>query len=515
MRGVLVKALTVYRLSLLNNGEAENTNTREEKVMEWERLLSVERIVAKESMPNEFDKYPINELEKDYQAIISSSAFRRLQDKTQVFPLDKSDFVRTRLTHSIEVSTIAKQLGKMATQNKSEYLPEEFKENAKIVEEIPMILSCAGLLHDLGNPPFGHFGEVVIGEWFREKLTDNNFTFKGEKIGDKLTPQMKADLMNFEGNAQALRIVTKTVKNSEGYGINLSYSVLNSLIKYPTNSIEFNSTASDCKSHKLGYFYAEKSVFEEICDKTGTKNGDFFSRHPLAFLMEAADDIAYTTADLEDAMKKDLFSLTDFILYFEGKIKEYDKKGVYVVYTEDLLDNLKKRIDTQKESKESDFVVFQKWMEVVRQWLMYVVAYSFSRHYKDILAGDYKRDLFAETFHEYTIKILKGAMKKFVFNNNEILKLELAAQKIIGSLLDDFIPAVLYFGVEDQDYKLTKADKKLLHILSENYKDDYNHSKGKDEAENLYLRFLMVTDYISGMTDSFAKNLYQDINGLS
>ena len=133
--------------------------------MKWDQLLSDTTQVERESEPEEFAKYPMNDLEKDYKAIISSAAFRRLQDKTQVFPLDKSDFVRTRLTHSLEVSTIARQLGIMITQNKTKYLPEEFKignQKNKLVEKIPVVLSCAGLLHDLGNPPFGHFGEVVI-----------------------------------------------------------------------------------------------------------------------------------------------------------------------------------------------------------------------------------------------------------------------------------------------------------------------------------------------------------------
>lgn len=136
--------------------------------MEWKTLLSSQTQVTREKGPEEFSKYPISDLEKDYKAIVSSSAFRRLQDKTQVFPLDKSDFVRTRLTHSMEVSTIARQLGIMITGNTTDYLRIEFIENLHgESEKIPSILSCAGLLHDIGNPPFGHFGEVVIGEWFQ------------------------------------------------------------------------------------------------------------------------------------------------------------------------------------------------------------------------------------------------------------------------------------------------------------------------------------------------------------
>ena len=158
------------------------TKLWEEINMEWEQLLSLKTQIEKEEELKGFPDYPISDLEKDYQAIISSAAFRRLQDKTQVFPLDKSDFVRTRLTHSIEVSTIARQLGIMVTKNTRKYLPEEFKNDNEMVNEIPVILSCAGLLHDIGNPPFGHFGEVVIGEWFKKEFENENFTFKEKQL---------------------------------------------------------------------------------------------------------------------------------------------------------------------------------------------------------------------------------------------------------------------------------------------------------------------------------------------
>lgn len=162
---------------------------------------------------------------------IISSAFRRLQDKTQVFPLDKSDFVRTRLTHSVEVSTIARQLGIMITRNNTKYLPPEFKENKyNEVEKIPSILSCAGLLHDIGNPPFGHFGEVVIGDWFQKELEKDNFIYKGKSIKNVLNEQMRKDLCHFEGNAQALRILSKISNKEVSHEINLTKGVISALI---------------------------------------------------------------------------------------------------------------------------------------------------------------------------------------------------------------------------------------------------------------------------------------------
>ena len=167
--------------------------------MEWKTLLSTEKLSPETAEPDVFASYPINEFEKDYNRIVSSAAFRRLQDKTQVFPLDKSDFVRTRLTHSIEVSTIARQLGIMISKNTTNYRPTDI--DTDDAEGIASVLLCAGLLHDLGNPPFGHFGETVIGDWFQEHLDD--IYYKGAPLRAWLSEQMAADLENFEGNAQA------------------------------------------------------------------------------------------------------------------------------------------------------------------------------------------------------------------------------------------------------------------------------------------------------------------------
>lgn len=492
--------------------------------MEWNKLLSVETLAERNKKDKEtvWNKYPVNYYEEDYEDIISSAAFRRLQDKTQVFPLDKSDFVRTRLTHSIEVSSIAKQLGVMVTKYKDEKNEiEDFKDNLTVTEAIPSVLACAGLLHDLGNPPFGHFGEVVIGDWFKEQLEKESFCFHGKPIRDVLTVQMKNDLCGFEGNAQALRILSKISGSPNSSDMNLSYSIINTLIKYPTDSKNVDkSEGSDVKKHKLGYYLSEKDVFDRICLETGTKlNDDETVRHPLTFLLEAADDIAYATSDLEDALKKDMFTVDQFIEYFEQAIKEVkipDPKKLEK--SQELIDDLKMRIAFGNRNRENDTIAFRKWIDYVRDWLMYVVAFSFNKNYSEIMNGTYKYDMFKSGFHRYSIDMLKGAMGAFVFNSQEILRLELSAKKIISSLLDDFVYAVINWEGKDTDV-LTKADKKLINIISENYKMDYEHAKtdgdsDKDDYMNLYLRFLMVTDYISGMTDSYAKRLYQELNGI-
>lgn len=477
--------------------------------MNWEQLLSTETQVKREVEPEDFAKYPMDDLEKDYKAIISSAAFRRLQDKTQVFPLDKSDFVRTRLTHSLEVSTIARQLGIMITRNATGYLPDDFKNKDgkdKLVEKIPEVLSCAGLLHDLGNPPFGHFGEVVIGDWFKNEFQKEEFCYKKIAIRELLTEQMQSDLKNFEGNAQALRILSKIRNKGKSHEINLTTGVIGALIKYPTDSLHVtNKKDPDIRRHKLGYYLAEQETFEKVSKETGTwideKN---VARHPLTFLMEAADDIAYSTADLEDALKKKMFSLKEFIAYFKGNLEDDEKAQL-------LIKDLERRLENVQD-EESEMIAFQNWMDYARGWFMYCVTYSFSRNYKSIMNGEFQRELMQGTFHEKSMKIFKNAMMEFVYEQPEIVKLELSAKKIISTLLDDFIYAVIYMDETEEEYKNHQFQKKLCSLIPDNLKADYEKAKTNDEGYNLYLRMLMITDFISGMTDSYAKNLYQELN---
>lgn len=477
--------------------------------MNWDALLSTCKLSADEQEPEEFSRYPINEFEKDYNKIVSSAAFRRLQDKTQVFPLDKSDFIRTRLTHSIDVSTIARQLGIMISKNTTPYRPQDISDEG--AESIASVLLCAGLLHDLGNPPFGHFGETTIGDWFKEQL--NVIQYKGKPLRTWLTPQMSKDLENFEGNAQALRILAKAQHNS---GINLSLAVISTLVKYPTDSCSFDKEHPDIKRHKLGFFAAEKDILRSISETVGTVDeGGNLSRHPLTYMLEAADDIAYATADLEDAFKKKLFTLDEFINYFE---RSYDHTKIIPsrspeYYTNELINNLKER---RRET--TDSVAFSAWLHYTRRWLMFVAVYRFSANYREIMAGRYTQDLFYETNHRITIKILKKAMAEFVFDATDILKLELSSQTILSFLLEKFVNAVLYYDTEyadeNQGYIQSKADKKYLSIFSENYKQDYSNTKSHEEGNDLYLRLLMVTDYISGMTDTYARTLYRELSGI-
>lgn len=271
--------------------------------MEWKNLLCEKRqSSSKGSNKNDLR----NEFQKDYHRIICSASFRRLQDKTQVFPLDNSDFVRTRLTHSLEVASFAKSLGQTAFQylidnNKDDELTPEIK------EKVCSILECAGLLHDIGNPPFGHFGEDSIRNWFKTNLS--KIEYKGTSVENNLNEQMKNDLYHFEGNAQALRLLTKLHYLVDENGMHLTYALLNTLIKYPVSSCEINKKSGNIKDKKMGYYFAEQELFEDITESTGAIN----CRYPLTYLLEAADDIAYHTADIEDAVKKGFISYSQLL----------------------------------------------------------------------------------------------------------------------------------------------------------------------------------------------------------
>ena len=346
----------------------------------------------------------------------------------------------------------------------------------------------------------------MIGDWFKNEFQKEEFCYKKIAIRELLTEQMQSDLKNFEGNAQALRILSKIRNKGKSHEINLTTGVIGALIKYPTDSLHVtNKKDPDIRRHKLGYYLAEQETFEKVSKETGTwideKN---VARHPLTFLMEAADDIAYSTADLEDALKKKMFSLKEFIAYFKGNLEDDEKAQL-------LIKDLERRLENVQD-EESEMIAFQNWMDYARGWFMYCVTYSFSRNYKSIMNGEFQRELIQGTFHEKSMKIFKNAMVEFVYEQPEIVKLELSAKKIISTLLDDFIYAVIYMDETEEEYKNHQFQKKLCSLIPDNLKADYEKAKTNDEGYNLYLRMLMITDFISGMTDSYAKNLYQELN---
>lgn len=469
--------------------------------MNWNDLLSGERIRSYQKSTTSRDLR--TEFEKDYHRIIGSASFRRLQDKTQVFPLDKSDFIRTRLTHSLEVSSFAKSLG----QNVGEKILREKKDNSFNIqkkEDICAILQCAGLLHDIGNPPFGHFGETIIQDWFREHL--DKVIYHEKPLSEILSEQMQKDFCNFEGNTQALRVVSKLHFLVDENGMNLTKALLGTIIKYPVSSLEINKKSGDIRTKKMGYFYAERDIFQNI-QTSLTTNG---KRHPLSFLLEAADDIAYKTADIEDALKKGCISYNLLIDELKKRIMADEENEDYKNMICILEHKYEKAIKNHYE--QPDIYAVQNWVVSIQGNMLFAASDSFVNHYEEIMSGTYKHDLFYGTNVKKIMDALGDIAYQYAFISKPIYKLEIAAKTIIDFLLEKFVNAVLYYDTEE---KLSDINQKLIALISEDYKRIYHHfSKNGTEEEKLYLRLLLVTDYVCGMTDSFAKNLYQELNGI-
>ncbi len=468
--------------------------------MRWEQLLCPGRerpstSTAKADLRSEF--------EKDYHRIIGSASFRRLQDKTQVFPLDQSDFVRTRLTHSLEVSSFAQSLG----QNISEkiltgHLDDDFRPAFR--EDICNILKCAGLIHDIGNPPFGHFGEIAIRNWFKNNL--EHLTCQGKRVGDLLLPQMKEDFYRFEGNAQALRLVTKLHYLLDEHGMNLTYGLLSSIIKYPASSLEADPDSGDIRKKKMGYYYADRDLYARIQKATGT-NG---SRNPLTFILEAADDIAYRTVDIEDGFVKGFISyeqLYDALSGLDEIVSGENRMKPAAVLAELFDKGIEEGVSMPEE------YAVKNWIVRAQNILISCATESFADRYREIMDGVCSRDLFAGSPGEELAEVLGRTADELVFSSRAIFCMEQMETVMINFLLGQFVRAAIEIDPEDGDER--QQVLRQVPFISDNYVRAYlRWSDGCDEAEKLYLRIMLVTDYVCGMTDSYAKRVYQQFNGM-
>ena len=280
--------------------------------MNWEQLLSLKRFGDKHKrLRIEQDESRLG-FEVDYDRIVFSSSFRSLQDKTQVIPFSKTDFVHTRLTHSLEVSVVGRSIGRLAGKEIIRKHPQLRSTFGYQPNDFGAIVAAASLAHDIGNPPFGHSGEKAIGYFFEYGY--------GKQFLEKLSNQEKNDLINFEGNANGFRIATKSVEGTPG-GLRLSYATLGAYTKYPKGS--FPNTNSGHVAHKkFGFFKSEESFFNSIAKDLGLLDNGIYHRHPLAFLVEAADDICYTIIDFEDGINLGLISEDYALEYLINLVKE-------------------------------------------------------------------------------------------------------------------------------------------------------------------------------------------------
>ena len=425
--------------------------------MKWEQLLSEKRAVRESAASGKKDRR--SGFEKDYHRIIVSSSFRRLQDKTQVFPLDRSDFIRTRLTHSLEVSSIGRSLS----------------------QNIGAVMRA---------------GEAIR-EWFVKHLP--GLTYRDRPVTSYLTEQQREDLLHFEGNAQGLRMVTKLDYPVRGMGMNLTYGLLSAMIKYPTASNLTVPGAKEIKRRKTGYFASEEKEFREITKETGT--GNF--RNPLALILEAADDIAYATADIEDAFKKGFFSYS----VFAG---ELEARGVARAFRDKLTDQYDLARLTGLMGPEE--YAIRTWLREMQDVLIVAATDGFAEHYARIMDGSYPGELISGKTARALLSALKSIAYDYAFTSMSIFKTEIAANNILTYLLDVLVPSVLVY---DTDQKIGLMEEKYLSLIPENYRQVYHRAaEGRERDDCVYDRILLATDTISGMTDSYARDLYAELTGM-
>jgi dGTPase len=412
------------------------------------------------------------QFQRDYDRIIFSSPFRRMQNKTQVFPLPEHVFVHNRLTHSLEVASVGRSLGNLL----AEKLAPEFPEN-KLISEIGTIVSTACLAHDLGNPPFGHSGEAAISNFFEKGA--------GHEFKSQLTTGEWKDFTHFDGNANAFRILTHQFNGKRPGGFALTYSTLASIVKYP-----FESTFA--VKPKFGCFQSEKNDYRKIAyqleieSKPG--NSESFCRHPLVYLVEAADDICYQIMDLEDAFKLGILSYAETTnLYLGFYDAETDKK-----YIENINATLTRVTDKNEQISYLRAGVIGK--------LIYDCIGIFAENQEKIVAGNFEGSLIGSLKGKQAeaMNTVKEISYSQVYNHRSVVEIEIAGFKIIGTLLDEFVGAIM--NPKDM------YSKKILSLLPEQY---------KTPGDSVYLKIQSIVDFVSGMTDVFALDLYRKIKGIS
>ena len=441
--------------------------------MEWKQLISNKRFGQEHKHAERHDDR--SEFKRDYDRLIFSSAFRRLQNKTQVFPLPGSIFVHNRLTHSLEVASVGMSIGNDISRRVIKKQPD-LKDT--LVEEIGTIVSAACLAHDLGNPPFGHSGEKAIQTFFSEG--------PGLKIKPMVSSEFWDDITHFEGNANAFRILTHRFKGRRQGGFVMTYSMLASIVKYPFAS-------SLAGNHgKFGFFASEAESYRKIADELGifckSAPGEplKYARHPLVYMVEAADDICYEIMDIEDSHKLKILSFAEtehLLLSF---------------FDEEIQQKIRQRIIDEELTDENEKVVYMR-ASVIGKLENECVA-AFLAHEEEILAGTFEGSLI-DHISERQKKAYKECEKisfSKIYQSKPVLDIELSGYQIMATLMEVFIEA----AVSPSRF----YSKQLLRRVSSQY---------DIENENLEERIMAVLDYISGMTDIYALDIYQKINGIS
>ncbi len=441
--------------------------------MNWKQLISNKRLGQEYRHLERHDDR--TEFKRDYDRLIFSAPFRRLQNKTQVFPLPGSVFVHNRLTHSLEVASVGMSLGSDVAQHILKSRPEL---QDSMIEQIGQIVSTACLAHDLGNPPFGHSGEKAIQTFFSEGA--------GSELKDKVAPEFWDDITHFEGNANAFRLLTHQFKGRRPGGFVMTYSTLASIVKYP------HASSAAGKKGKFGFFQSEQEYYKRIADEMGiackSAPGEplRYARHPLVYLVEAADDICYEIMDIEDAHKLKILSYAE------------TERLLLDFFDEEQRRHIVDRIANEQLEDPNEKVVYMRASVIGK--LENVCVEAFLQHEEEILEGTLEGsliDYINPQQREAYRRCAELSMKR-IYRSRPVLDVELSGYKIMATLMEQMIEAVM------------NPHRYYSQQLIERVSSQYDIT-----APQLETRLMAVIDYIAGMTDVYALDVYQKINGIS
>ena len=456
--------------------------------MNWQSLYSSVRTGDRPHKEANPDAHRTSYI-RDYDRIIFSSAFRRLQNKTQVFPLPGPVFVHNRLTHSLEVASVGRSLGKEVGEVLAvKYAQEgdDFKDFYR--HELASVIASACLAHDIGNPPFGHSGEDAIRTYFKELTGDPQ-----KILQDALSPNQLRDFEAFEGNANAFRILTHSFNEPEQGGYKLTFATLASIIKYPCSSLEgFNKKSGLISTKKSGFFDSERATFLSIAGALNMQReegfGEVYARHPFVYLVEAADDICYRVIDIEDAHRLNILSLQtvkDLFLPFFS-----DKEGY------NSLQYVERKLSGINDENQKVQFIRAKWIGLMVQKMRMI----FMDNEGALLNGTLNKALLdcLDPAEQELIRKIDRMSVELVYGYKSVIEIEVAGYHIIGGLLKEFVGAVLQPGSSRARHLLKLVSKQFPVNNGDVYKDVQS-----------------IVDFISGMTDLYAIDLYRKITGIS
>ncbi len=442
-------------------------------MLDWEQLLSLKRQGdTTKRLRKEQDETRLG-FEVDYDRVIFSSAFRSLQDKTQVIPLSKTDFVHTRLTHSLEVSVVGRSLGRQAGKAIIQKYPHLHKTLGYHFNDFGAIVAAAALAHDIGNPPFGHSGEKAIGAFFERG--------KGQRFKSEISDWAFQDLLKFEGNANGFKLLTETKNGSFG-GLRLSYATLGAFTKYPRTSFP-KTTSNHVAQKKYGVFKAEKPLFDEVADELGLidKQNNLYHRHPLAYLVEAADDICYTIIDFEDGINLGLIPEEHALEYLSKLINTRIDKDKYY------------KLSTTKNR-----VSYLRSLAIGR--LIEDAVEIFIKNEEKIRLGELEKPLIEFSPYKAQIEDIIKISINNIYQSQEVLEKETVGYRVISEILEYFSQSI----ENSKNHKANHFDRVILKAFLKNF--EY---KNLDTEKWL----IELCSHIASLSDSKALEIYKKLSG--